>query len=237
MTAPLTPDSLRRLLMVKGLLGEIHALTPTSDALAVARAILTAHDAAELALATLADILGARPKDPAFLMNYAGALRDKLGDLAGYGFLSSLNDERVSFKHKGNLPNVQQWHRVGVHQSTSRFESFPPAVAPHMPRDPPHHPIPRWRGEFARLGCEARRDAGAAHDMSDSRPLRPASGMIERRWERRLRCSRERARTSGTGRGDTPDRARNPSRLHTNSGCADNHCEKTSASVGGLALA
>src|SRR5262249_55719122 len=104
---------LRRLLMVKGLLGEIHALTPTSDALAVARAILTAHDAAELALATLVDILGARPKDPAFLMNYAGALRDKLGDLAGHGFLSSLNEERVSFKHKGNLPNVQQWHRVG----------------------------------------------------------------------------------------------------------------------------
>src|SRR5439155_14812452 len=48
------------------------------------------------------------------LMTYASALRDRLGQpLPGYDYLSQLNDERVSFKHKANLPNVQQWHSVG----------------------------------------------------------------------------------------------------------------------------
>lgn len=111
----LSDTVLRRLLIVKELLAALPPLTPSSDGLAVARAVLTAHDAAELALATVADVVGApRGKDKTFLMGYAGAIRERTGDaVAGSDYLSQLNDERISFKHKGSLPNVQQWHTVG----------------------------------------------------------------------------------------------------------------------------
>jgi len=79
---------LQRLLTAKQLLARIGPLTPTSDALAVAHAILTAHDAAELALSALAEHLRVPlKKDKAFLMEYVVAIADHLklqgGKLSG----------------------------------------------------------------------------------------------------------------------------------------------------------
>src|SRR5262245_56818467 len=114
----LTADIVHRLLLSKHLLSGIQAVPPTSDALTVARSLLTAHDVAELALATVAEHLGVPRKPKMFLMEYAVAIREflktrKRKKLSGYDFLARLNDERISFKHAGSLPNVPQWHSVG----------------------------------------------------------------------------------------------------------------------------
>jgi len=108
------PDHvLRRLLMVKQLLVGIPQLTSTSDGLLVARAILTAHDAADLALAT---IVGHRLPGPrkakSFLMDYAAELNE-LSRLYGFEQLGHLSRQRDAFKHHGTLPHVPDWHTVG----------------------------------------------------------------------------------------------------------------------------
>ena len=108
------PDHvLRRLLMVKQLLVGIPQLTSTSDGLLVARAILTAHDAADLALAT---IVGHRLPGPrkakSFLMDYAAELNE-LSRLYGFEQLGQLSRQRDAFKHHGTLPHVPDWHTVG----------------------------------------------------------------------------------------------------------------------------
>ena len=115
MKTTLADAVLRRLLVVKKLLASIPTLTPTSDAVAAAIAILTAHDAAELALATAADVVGVpRRRERMYLMDYAAAIRDHLKTpVQGYDFLARLNEERISFKHKASLPNVEQWRSVG----------------------------------------------------------------------------------------------------------------------------
>ncbi len=105
-----------RLLVSKQLLETAGQLTPDSEPVEVARAILSAHDAAELCLAAIADevrVPGLRGE--AFLLTYASALAKhphSARELAGMGYLRQLNDARVGFKHLGNLPNVQQWYRV-----------------------------------------------------------------------------------------------------------------------------
>jgi len=107
--------------MVRELLAGSPVLTPTSDGVAVAKGILAAHDAAELALATVADHIGVPwQRGAMYLMDYAAAVQQHTKTpLSGYDFLSQLNDARVSFKHKGILPNVPQWHRVG--ETTVRY--------------------------------------------------------------------------------------------------------------------
>jgi hypothetical protein len=107
-------------LVARQLLARIGPLTPASDAVAVAHAILTAHDAADLALAALAEHLRVPlNKGTQFLMDYVSAIADHLkprgGKLSGRTYMSQLNNARVSFKHKGNLPHVPQGHAVGPH--------------------------------------------------------------------------------------------------------------------------
>lgn len=56
---PIAPDILRRLLVSRHLLASHEGrLTPQSDAMALAQVILTAHDAAELAIAAVATAVG-----------------------------------------------------------------------------------------------------------------------------------------------------------------------------------
>jgi hypothetical protein len=115
MTQPLTEEILRRLLVAKHLLASnLGQLSPHSDATAVARMILTAHDAAELALAAIANHVGVPDlRDPVYLMDYPGKIAAKATiPFLGTDFLRRLNAARVGFKHYGNLPDPQSWHRV-----------------------------------------------------------------------------------------------------------------------------
>ena len=71
----LGPDILRRLLIAKHLLASHDGhLTPNSDPISVARTILTAHDAAELALAAIATACNADVNDRSTLMDYPPAI-------------------------------------------------------------------------------------------------------------------------------------------------------------------
>jgi len=112
----LPENTLRRLLASKGLLRESNLiLTPNSEPVEVAKAVLTAHDASELALAAIADYLGVMPVDKhVYLMQIASAVnsKDSARPLPGLDYLRSLNEARVSFKHRGNPPSSQVWHRV-----------------------------------------------------------------------------------------------------------------------------
>src|SRR5882724_10076388 len=113
---PLTQEVLDRLLLAKFLLGQLRAAPVASpDRLSLARQILTAHDAADPAIAGVATFLDCLPTSPkTFLMDYFPSIRDKTGaDVPGREFFSALNRARVGIKHHGDFPNVQQWLRVG----------------------------------------------------------------------------------------------------------------------------
>lgn len=117
MSAQLREDVLRRLLLSKHFLESNRGqLRPESDAVAVARMILTAHDAAELAAAAIADHVGvADLTAKTYLMDYPARIRavcPTVDPFPGVPFLRQLNDARVSFKHHGNLPDARIWYRV-----------------------------------------------------------------------------------------------------------------------------
>jgi hypothetical protein len=63
------PELVRRLLVSKQILGTPGLLTPHSDPIVIAQAILAAHDAAELAAAAIATVVGADIKEGASLMD------------------------------------------------------------------------------------------------------------------------------------------------------------------------
>lgn len=110
-------EVLRRVLVGKHLLATaMGQLTPQSDATAVAKSILTSHDAAELAIAAIAGHLGTPGlTDRLALVEYADRIEkhtEKAGALPGATFLKQLNTVRRSFKHEGILPDVKTWYRV-----------------------------------------------------------------------------------------------------------------------------
>jgi len=113
---PIGPETYRRLLVSKSLLASHEGvLTPRSDAISVARTILTAHDAAELALAAIATEVAAEVRDQTTLMEYPAAIvkaRPAPGAFPGRSYLDALNRARRDFKHAGNLPHVPDWYRV-----------------------------------------------------------------------------------------------------------------------------
>jgi hypothetical protein len=78
--------------------------------------ILTAHDAAELAAAAIADHLGVTGLSAkTYLMDYPAKIQgacSSVGPFPGISFLKQLNDARISFKHHGNLPDARTWFRV-----------------------------------------------------------------------------------------------------------------------------
>jgi hypothetical protein len=113
----LSQDVVDRLLVAKGLLDKIRfLLVARPDRISLAQAILTAHDAAELAIASVAQHLNRVPAgQQVFLMNYFSEIeKEHSGDaVAGRSYFSQLNSVRVAIKHKGIFPDPQQWYRVG----------------------------------------------------------------------------------------------------------------------------
>ncbi len=107
-------DVFERLLLAKSLLSEIDVVpTVRPDSLTTARHILVAHDAAELVLAAIARHLQCSVKDPVYLMDYAGAIKQTTTqDIPYRNFFSDLNRQRGNVKHHGLMPNVEQWGNV-----------------------------------------------------------------------------------------------------------------------------
>lgn len=117
MQTKISENVLRRLLVSKQFLASATGhLTPTSDQAAVAKMILTAHDAAELAAAAIADHLRVPGlTGEAFLMNYPSKISNHVpdkGEFPGTSFLKQLNTARKDFKHVGILPDSRTWYRV-----------------------------------------------------------------------------------------------------------------------------
>lgn len=107
-----------RLLVAKELLERIRFLPiARPDRLTLARHILAAHDAAELATAAITHHLDALPhQEKIYLMDYIAAIKEKLGEsVPGRDYFSKLNKVRIGIKHNGIFPDPQQWYRVGEH--------------------------------------------------------------------------------------------------------------------------
>jgi hypothetical protein len=110
----LRPEVVERLLIAKTLLDGIRfqpSAEPTRATLTTQ--ILTAHDAAELAIAALAHQLGVSPpRDQNYLMSYFDPVKQKMHpekDVFAKDYFSSLNRVRVDIKHYGLFPEAKQW--------------------------------------------------------------------------------------------------------------------------------
>jgi hypothetical protein len=106
-----------RLLLSKELLGPIR-FSPVArpDRITLARHILTAHDAAELALAGIAHHLNQLPSSQQIhLMDYFPAIAKIHPEksVEGKEYFNQLNRVRIGIKHHGVFPDPQQWYRVG----------------------------------------------------------------------------------------------------------------------------
>ncbi len=114
---PFQRDVIERMLLSKSLLGPIR-FPPTArpDSLILARHILAAHDAAELALAGIAQHLGKPPDaQQVHLMDYFPAIKKMHPekDVEGKEYFNQLNRVRIHIKHHGLFPDQKQWYRVG----------------------------------------------------------------------------------------------------------------------------
>jgi hypothetical protein len=114
---PPAQDVVDRLLVAKGLLAKIRFLPVAHpDRISLAQAILTAHDAAELAIAAVARHLDKLPTSKhAYLMDYFPAIKELHPNegVPGHEYFRQLNNVRIAIKHHGNFPEPQQWYRVG----------------------------------------------------------------------------------------------------------------------------
>ena len=114
---PLSQDVVDPLLVAKGMLARVRFLPAVRpDRISLSQTILTAHDAAELALAAIARHLNRLPESPqTYLMQYFPAIKREHPDeaVAGREYFSQLNRVRTDIKHHGIFPDPQQWYRVG----------------------------------------------------------------------------------------------------------------------------
>ena len=119
-------DVIDRLLIAKDLLERINSLPNANpDRYTIARHILTAHDAAELALAGIARYIGKLPQSSkTFLMDYFSPIRETHPDeeVPGKEYFSQLNQVRVGLKHNCIFPDPKQWFRVG--ENTKNYVSI-----------------------------------------------------------------------------------------------------------------
>jgi hypothetical protein len=101
----LGPDFIRRITYSKYLLRRATSLQSERNELAAAEALLFAHDGAEMLMRVVTDFLGASP--PKELINFWNNVAEKTknGEPPHKGTMDRLNNLRVGFKHKGNLPN------------------------------------------------------------------------------------------------------------------------------------
>lgn len=106
-----------RLLLSKSLLRRIR-IHPVAepDRHLLATHLLTAHDAAEIALAAIADERGTlATKDNYYLMQLIGSLKQlhSSEEVAGRDYFRQLNQARNGVRYYGNFPDPKQWARVG----------------------------------------------------------------------------------------------------------------------------
>ncbi len=108
-------DVVDRLLVAKGLLAKIRYLpVARPDRISLAQAILSAHDAAELASAAIARHLNCLPaSQKTYLMDILSAIQKEQGNVPHRDYFSQLNSVRIAVKHQGIFPDPQQWYRVG----------------------------------------------------------------------------------------------------------------------------
>lgn len=111
-------DVIDRLLVAKDLLEKISFLPIADpDRYTIAQHVLTAHDAAELALAGIARYLDKLPESTkAYLMEYFSPIREthpNNEEVPGRHYFSQLNQVRIGIKHNGIFPDPKQWYRVG----------------------------------------------------------------------------------------------------------------------------
>ncbi|MDR3678118.1 MAG: hypothetical protein P4N24_21735 [Acidobacteriota bacterium] len=100
----MTPDKLKRLTYSKYLFRRAKYFQQLGNELSSAEAVLAAHDAAEMLMRVITDHLGASPADK--IMDFWKLVKDKTGSEPPHkGAMDRLNNLRVGFKHKGNLPN------------------------------------------------------------------------------------------------------------------------------------
>ena len=111
----LRKDVVQRLLLAKSVLSPVLTAAPGQpNAYLVARRVLNAHDAADLALAAIADHQGVLPSEsPAPSMIQCLELINTQADKYP-GYFKQLNDARNGLKHAGNLPNTEQWASVAA---------------------------------------------------------------------------------------------------------------------------
>jgi hypothetical protein len=114
----LKSEVLERLLLSKAFLDRIR-FQPVAvhDRHTLASNIVTAHDSAEFAIASICDQLNCLPqKGTSYLMNYLDSLKTSQhpgADVSARGYFRDLNDVRNLVKHQGLFPDGRQWARVG----------------------------------------------------------------------------------------------------------------------------
>jgi hypothetical protein len=113
---PPDQDVINRLLLARNLLDKIRDLPMANpDRYIVASHVMTAHDAAELAISGIAAHIKVTPRSPkTYLMDYFELIdKDPKNDVQGKGYFSQLNTARNGIKHTGVFPDPKQWFRVG----------------------------------------------------------------------------------------------------------------------------
>jgi hypothetical protein len=100
----LIPDLIRRVTYSKYLLRRATSLQREANELATAEAVLVAHDGAEMLMRVVVDFLGAKVPDR-FMLFWQNVTEKTSIQPPHKAAMDRLNDLRVGFKHKGNLPN------------------------------------------------------------------------------------------------------------------------------------
>jgi len=122
----LKPRILDRLLLSKSFLDRIRFQPiATHDRHTLAANIIAAHDAAELAIAAIADELECSPNNASktYLMDYLDPIEKKTNiAVHGKDYLRQLNAVRSQLKHQGLFPDAKQWARVaeGIYQHVAK---------------------------------------------------------------------------------------------------------------------
>ncbi len=111
---PLKSHVVDRLLLSKFFLQKIRFQSVTSDRHTLAANIIAAHDAAELAIASVCDQLDCLPQGQTYLMQYFEPYKAATGkEVSGREYFRTLNIARNNIKHHGIFPDGQQWSRLG----------------------------------------------------------------------------------------------------------------------------
>ena len=108
----LKKEVLDRLLLAKSILVSARGVVPSQpNAHLIARQVLNAHDAADLAFAAIADFQNRLPAK-----SRAPSMLESLGCIDAVekhsGYFTKLSNARDGLKHVGNLPNTNEWADV-----------------------------------------------------------------------------------------------------------------------------